>query len=82
MLCPNSQVKGSKEENRDTIIDEYINLRFKTCMLNSEFAEKVRSSENGHLFMKVLKERVVDELGLTAEPELEDMLFETRDLKS
>ena len=51
-------------------------------MLNSEFAEKVRSSENGHLFMKVLKERVVDELGLTAEPEIEDMLLNTRISKS
>lgn len=60
------------------MIDEYINLRFKTCMLNSEFADKVRNPENGHLFMKVLKERVVDELGLTAEPEIEDMVFNKR----
>ena len=32
--------------------------------------------------MKVLKERVVDELGLTAEPEIEDMLLNTRISKS
>ena len=78
MLTPNSKYKGSREEDRESIIEEYIGLRFKTCMLNSEFAEKVRSPENGHLFVKVLKERVVDELGLTAEPEIENMLFETQ----
>ena len=75
MMKPASQRKRPEGELRDSLIDDYINFRFKTCMLNSEFADKVRSPENGHLFMKVLKERVVDELGLTAEPEIEDMLY-------
>jgi len=73
MMKPNSDVNA--EESQQSIIDEYMTLRFKTCMLNSDFAEQVRSSDNGHIFLKVLRERVVDELGLTREPELEDMQF-------
>ena len=49
-------------------------MRFKTCMLNADFAEKVRDSDNGHLYLKVLKERVVDELGLTEEPDVEKLM--------
>ena len=50
-------------------------MRFKTCMLNAEFAEQVHGSQNGHLFLKMLRERVVDELGLTAEAQQEDMMY-------
>ena len=42
-------------------------------MLNADFAKKVRSSDNGHLYLKMLRERVVDELGLTEEPDVEKM---------
>lgn len=72
-MQPDTDVNAAQAQQR--IIDEYMTLRFKTCMMNSDFAEQVRSSDNGHLFLKVLKERVVDELGLTGEPELEDMQF-------
>ena len=51
-------------------------------MLNSNFAKQVRSSDNGHLYLKVLRERVVDELGLTTEPKIEDMLFKNMTEKS
>ena len=66
---------GNTEESEKTIIEEYTNMRFKTCMLNSQFADKVRNSDNGHLYLKMLKERVVDELGLTEEADVEKMLF-------
>ena len=46
-------------------------------MLNSDFAKKVRDSDNGHLYLKILKERVVDELGLTEEPDVEKMMSKT-----
>jgi len=59
------------------VIDEYTNIRFKACMTRGDFAEKVRESDNGHIYYKVLRERVVDELGLTSEPEAEDMEFKT-----
>ncbi len=44
-------------------------------MLNAEFATSVRNSDNGHVFMKVLQERVADELGLTTETEEQDLYF-------
>ena len=56
---------GDPQEIYSRIVDEYTNMRFKSCMLKAEFAEQVRDSENGHLYLKVLRERVVDELGLT-----------------
>lgn len=46
-------------------------------MLNANFSEKVRSSDNGHYYLKVLKERVLDELKLTKDVEIDDMLFKT-----
>ena len=67
----------SSESSQSEIIDEYISMRFKTCMLKADFAQKVHESDNGHLYLKVLRERVVDELGLTVEPSVEDMLFKT-----
>lgn len=51
-------------------------------MLNATFAAKVRDSENGHLYLKVLRERVLDELKLTQEPELEDFSFKAMYEKS
>ena len=70
------------QEAQSKIIDEYMSLRYKTCMLNGDFVEQVKTSDNGHLFMKVLRERIVDELGLTSEPKVEDMLFNTMHEKS
>ena len=70
------------QEAQNEIINEYMSLRFKTCMMNGDFSEQVRSSDNGHLFLKVLRERVVDELGLTSEPKLQDMMLETMTGKS
>ena len=51
-------------------------------MLNATFASKVRDSENGHLYLKVLREKVLDELKLTQEPELEDFSFKAMYEKS
>lgn len=50
-------------------------------MLNASFAENVRS-ENGHLFLKALRENVLDELSLTSEAQVDDLLFETMYEKS
>lgn len=50
-------------------------MRFQTCMMNKEFANGVRNSENGHLLLKMLRERIVDELGLTSETKEEDLTF-------
>jgi hypothetical protein len=38
-------------------------IRYQHAMLNKEFAEGVRS-DNGHIFMKVLREQIITEVGL------------------
>ena len=64
------------------MIDEYTSIRLKTCMLNATFADKVKNSEDGHLYLKVLRERVLDELNLTQEAKVDDMYFDTLRSKS
>ena len=71
-----SESSDSKlEDAQQKVIDDYMTIRFKTCMMNSSFAKKVKSPENGHVYLKVLQERIVDELGLTRAPELEDLQY-------
>ena len=50
-------------------------MRFKTCMVNDSFASRVNDPANGHIYLKALRERVVDELGLTREANSDDLQF-------
>ena len=52
-----------------------MSLRFKTCMLNESFAKKINDPANGHVYLKALRERIVDELGLTREANSDDLQF-------
>jgi len=73
MMQPGSEADA--QESQQKVIDEYMSLRLKTCMLNASFANSVKNTENGHIYLKTLRERVLDELKLTAEVEFEDMTF-------
>lgn len=64
LLCALMQ-PGDNTAAQQDIIDEYTSLRLKTCMLNASFADKVHNSDDGHLYLKTLRERVLDELKLT-----------------
>jgi hypothetical protein len=44
-------------------------------MLNKAFAEGVRS-DNGHIFMKVLREQVITELGLNQDPQGSELKYQ------
>jgi hypothetical protein len=48
-------------------IEEYMTLRMQHCLLNKTFSEGVRS-DNGHIFMKILREQVIEELGINQDP--------------
>ena len=51
-------------------------------MVNKSFANKARQSQNGHYYLKVLKERVLEELNLTKQATYTDLSFKTQwDLK-
>ena len=58
------------------IIEDYQDARMKVCMLNSDFQAKVKNSANGHIYMKALRERVLDELEILKETDLESLTFE------
>ena len=53
MLYSNPEFDRAKVEKT---IQDYTDLRLKECLLNKEFEEKVRNSQNGHIYLKVLKE--------------------------
>lgn len=46
------------------LIEEYMQIRLNDCMLAKDFASAAKSADS-ELYLKVLRERVVDELGLT-----------------
>jgi hypothetical protein len=45
-------------------VDDYFKNRLHSCMMNQEFAQKVKGSDNGHIYLKMLREKVIEELGL------------------
>jgi hypothetical protein len=47
------------------IIEEYTNIRLQGCLLNKKFAAALKQ-ENASIYMKVLREQIVEELGLAA----------------
>jgi hypothetical protein len=44
-------------------------------MLNSEFKERVNTGNNGHIYIKMLKEQIVDELKLSQQAKVSDFAF-------
>ena len=64
------------EENVSALIEEYTQLRLRGCMVNGEFAQRVKGSADGHLYMKVLRENIMKELNLTNEGVLSDLAYE------
>jgi hypothetical protein len=64
------------DDQAKALISEYTQIRLKSCMLNPEFAVRIKGDDNGHVYLKVLKEQVVEELGLTKPPEASNLAFE------
>ena len=50
-----------------------MNGRLQISMMNLGFSKKVRETKNGHIYLKVLRERVLEELGLTKEAKFSDL---------
>lgn len=57
----------------EATIHRYTELRLKDCMLNQEFADKVRNGNNGHYYIKMLKEMIADELGVSSASKASDL---------
>ena len=66
----------STDESIEMVIKSYMDSRLKMCMVNKGFSKKVQETKNGHFYLKVLRERVLEELGLTTEAKYRDLSFE------
>ena len=65
----------STDESISTLVESYMDDRLKMCMINSGFSKKIKETKNGHIYLKVLRERVLEELGLTKEVGYPEMSF-------
>lgn len=63
-----------KQEQVERIIQKYTELRLNDCLMTPNFKQKLQS-DNGHMYIKVLREHVVDELNLTKEPKLQEFNY-------
>lgn len=55
-------------------VQKYSEMRINDCLLTPGFRDRL-NSDNGHIYIKVLKEQIVDELKLTSEPKLQELSF-------
>lgn len=58
----------------EQLVQKYSEMRINDCLLTPGFRDKL-NSDNGHIYIKVLKEQIVDELKLTSEPKLQELSF-------
>jgi len=70
MMNPNST-----DESVGKHVEDYMQQRLKMSMVNSGFSRHVKDTKNGHVYLKVLRERVLEELGLTKEAGYKDLSY-------
>ena len=63
------------EEKAQIAIQEYTQNRLRYCMLQPDFQAKIKS-KYGFIYMKMLRERVSDELKLTQNADPSDLSYE------
>ena len=56
-------------------IQKYTELRIRDCLLNEEFKQRIQVGNNGHLYLKMLKEQIADELKISTEAKVSDFAF-------
>jgi hypothetical protein len=67
-LFENKLLQEYMKDNYDTKVIEgyvydYMNARIKDCSLKLDFAKAIKS-QHGHIYLKTLRERIMDELKL------------------
>jgi len=60
----------------DHLVNEYMDMRMKGIMLNPKFAQALKS-DNAHLYMKTLREEIVIELGMNADPKISSLAYQS-----
>jgi hypothetical protein len=59
----------------EELVQKYTELRLQDCLLNSELSKEVKTGNNGHIFLKVLREHIADELKLSEPSKASDYSF-------
>ena len=53
-----------QQDRIENLVQDYIQMRLNDCLLKKDFAKAVKTG-NSHIYLKVLRERVFEELKLT-----------------
>jgi hypothetical protein len=53
------------------LVQNYTQARLKDCLLKPDFAKAVKTA-NGHIYLKVLRENILDELKLAESVKIEE----------
>lgn len=61
--------------NIDGLIKEYMNIRLKECMVRPAFARGLKSA-HANVYMRILRENIIDELKLTDSAKKDDFVYE------
>lgn len=56
------------------MVSDWASLRLNACMLNPEFVKKVKCTENGAIYLKTLREQIIDDLKLGEAPDVYDFM--------
>ena len=77
--CENALLASYMEEkfdqkNVETIVQDYTQARLKDCLLKVDFAQAMRSP-NGHIYLKVLRENILDELKLAESATVDEFVW-------
>ena len=56
-------------------MQQYTDFRLRECMLNEEFADKAKSN-NGHYYLKMLREQITEELNIANPAKPSDLAFD------
>ncbi len=54
------------------LIKEYMQARYNDCMVKKEFSEAMKT-ENKHIYLKVLRQRVFEEMKLTESMDINEL---------
>lgn len=71
------QKSDLNKEKVESIVSDYMQMRLNDCLLSNEFAHAMKT-DNANLFVKVLRERIFEELKLTEEAQVNEELDWTK----
>jgi hypothetical protein len=68
-------VSDGTEDDVLAHVEKYFQNRLRSLMLNNEFAKKVKGTDDGHIYLKMLREKCIEELGLNKDVQPYDLQY-------